>query len=455
MNTINKSSKKSNEDGKILADLLKNAKIFNNPEDNSPMWRIKISDTPETISFVDSKQPLFMGCSFVKKAEDKKNNKIYINPPKEIIYLLSKDKKRLVKNEEKISNLEEKYGQDVFYGYYKIGSEKKVSIEKVIEDIELDDADLNRGDMRSWSTRKIAGYLLQEVNIHEALLACLTSQIQHISYIDSNVISDIADILKTIRSKPSEKKTINIEEEEDTDEILKKKDELKKYEKMLKVPENSDEKNSKIEKHIRNIKNTLKMGFGDSSLQSNREQPMIKKNQLSKRRSKKRLNLQLMRHSKIQKCMSIKKNLKENLQKNLQKNLKKSLKKTKKLFYQNTKKENLKILKKPSLILKKPSLILTIPINRSNIKYLNLKMIRRRSIKNKRRSNKSISNRRKSKKVRKNKRKSLKKSKTRSFGSTYGLQGSNISYTGVYPMGMNFKGNMPNLLNVKRNYTAF
>jgi hypothetical protein len=458
MSTKRKSSKKDNEDGKMLVDLLKNSKIFNNSDDGSPMWRIKITDIPETISFADSKNLDFMGYSFVKKEKDKKNDKIFLNPPKEIVYLLSKDKKRLVKNEEKISKFEEQYGQDVFYGYYKIGSEKKVSIEKVIEDIELDDADLNRGDMRAWSLRKVAEYLLQEVPSHEALLACLTSQIQHISYIDNNAISEIADVLKTIRSKPSERKHIDVEEEEDITENLKKNEELKKYEKMLKNPENSDDKNSKIEKHIKKIKTELKMSFGNSSLQSNRGQPRQKKIRLSKRRSKKRLNLRLIGQSRIQTLTLMKnysnENLPKNLPKNLQKSLKKSLKKNKKttkLFYQNSKKENLKIL-----ILKKPSLILMTPTPISNKKYLNLKMIRRRSIRNKRRSNKRRSNKRRSNKRRSNKRRSnkVRKNKQRSFGSIYGLQGSNISYSGLYPMEMNFKGTMPNLLNVKRSYNA-
>ena len=42
------------------------------------------------------------------------------------------------------------------------------------------------------------------------------------------------------------------------------------------------------------------------------------------------------------------------------------------------------------------------------------------------------------------------KSHKRSFGSMYGLQGSDMHYSGVYPMTMNMKGEMPNLYNVKR-----
>ncbi len=45
-----------------------------------------------------------------------------------------------------------------------------------------------------------------------------------------------------------------------------------------------------------------------------------------------------------------------------------------------------------------------------------------------------------------------KKSHKRNFGSMYGLQGSDMHYSGVYPMSMKYKGEMPNLYNVKRDY---
>ncbi len=57
-----------------------------------------------------------------------------------------------------------------------------------------------------------------------------------------------------------------------------------------------------------------------------------------------------------------------------------------------------------------------------------------------------------SKRKRSGKKRSNKKSLKRNFGSMYGLQGSNLHYSGVYPMNMKYVGEMPNLYNVKRDY---
>ena len=75
--------------------------------------------------------------------------------PKDLLSYLAKDKKRLVKNEDKISEVEGKYGPNVFYGYYRLGSVKKASIEKLIEEIEEDD-DVELNDSEYCSQSKVS-----------------------------------------------------------------------------------------------------------------------------------------------------------------------------------------------------------------------------------------------------------------------------------------------------------
>ncbi len=255
-------SKTDNEDGKILVNLLKKAELFTT-KDGNPYWRIKITEEPDNINFEDAKIVNFIGYSFV----DKRNNKIYLNPPKELLSYLAKDKKRLVKNEEMISELESRYGPNVFYGYYRIGSVKKASIEKLIDEIEDDDdVELNYNDMRAWKLRKTAEYLLHEFVDYEPMLACVTSQAQHINYIDSNAISEISDILASRETKPelnvSKKIKIDVEEDEedeDEEELLKKREKLAKYEKGIKNPKNSKELNIKLEKAIKKLRKELEI----------------------------------------------------------------------------------------------------------------------------------------------------------------------------------------------------
>jgi hypothetical protein len=64
---------------------------------------------------------------------------------------------------------------------------------------------------------------------------------------------------------------------------------------------------------------------------------------------------------------------------------------------------------------------------------------------NRKRSNKS-------KRSKRSKKRLHKKSHKRNFGSMFGLQGSDMHYSGVYPMNMKYTGEMPNLYNVKRDY---
>jgi hypothetical protein len=251
-------SKTDNEDGKMLVNLLKKAELFTT-EDGNPYWRIKITEVPENIDFEDANTVNFIGYSFV----DKINNKLFLNPPKDLLSYLAKDKKRLVKNEDKISEVEGKYGPNVFYGYYRLGSVKKASIEKLVEEIEEDDdIELNYSDMRAWALRKTAEYLMHEFIDYEPMLACITSQAQYINYIDSNAISELADIMESIKKKPKVTSIKKYSEEEEEDEMedeetLKKKEKLAKYEKGIKNPKNSEELNAKLEKAIKKLRKEL------------------------------------------------------------------------------------------------------------------------------------------------------------------------------------------------------
>lgn len=417
--------KSDNEDGEILVELLKEAKIFNN-QDGSPKWRIKVVDVPKNIQFVDYKPIDFVGYAFVKK----ETGDIYLNPPKEIVHILKENKKHLVKNEEKITNLEDQYGSDgidLFYGYYKISSDKKSSIEKMESEIELDNIDLNRSDMRELSLRKISEFLVQEIP-YDALLACIASQAQYINYIDSNALSEVADVLETIRPKLPEKKTVIKEIVEDEEELIKQnelKESITRLEKLLKNPDNTEEKNNMIEKQLKKLKKELTNGFGSSSLQSNRR--------TSRKKMKKMLvlttNQSIMQANIVfpKKKMTMNtKNPRRSKKKDLNRNL--------------NQKKNLIVQMKRVQITNRtlelsPQTTTRTNTNNSNKKYLNLKMRKHHSRKQRSKKHRSKKIKRRSK-------------KTRSFGSSsiYGLQNVGL-YTGSYePV-------FPNLNNVVRTYS--
>lgn len=414
-------SKSDNEDGEILVELLKDAKIFND-QDGNPKWRIKVVDVPKNIQFHDYKPIDFMGYAFIKK----ETGDIYLNPPKEINNLLKENKKHIVKNEEKISSLEDQYGSDgtdLYYGYYKISSDKKSSIEKMENEIELDSIDLNRSDMRELSVRKMAEFLVQESPV-EDLLACIASQAQYTNYMDNNALSEIADVLETIKPKYPEK-TTNIKEIVEDDEEVIKQNELKesiaRLEKLLKNPDNSEEKNDNIEKQLKKLKKELTNGFGSSSLQSNRGiLTKITKNQTI---TPKKIPTNMKAQKKRMRSM---------------KNLRSKKKKMKSLR-RNTTTQKLSPMTNQFLKLTHQNMSKVVPKNQmkknsSNKKYLNLKM-------RKHRSRKCRSKRSRSRKIKR------RSKKTRSFGSNsiYGLQ--NVGpYTGFYqPI-------FPNLNNVVREY---
>jgi hypothetical protein len=135
---------------------------------------------------------------------------------------------------------------------------KKASIEKLIEEIEEDDdVELNYSDMRAWALRKTAEYLIHEFTDYEPMLACITSQAQYINYIDSNAISELADIMESIKKKPEMSIKKYSEEEDEDEETLKKREKLAKYEKGIKNPKNSEELNTKLEKAIKKLRKEL------------------------------------------------------------------------------------------------------------------------------------------------------------------------------------------------------
>jgi hypothetical protein len=418
--SIERKSKSANKDGEILLELLKEAKIYND-QDGNPKWRIKVVDVPKNVQFADYKPIDFMGYAFIKK----ETGDIYLNPPKEVVNLLKDDKKHIVKNEEKISSLEDQYGSDgtdLFYGYYKISSDKKSSIEKMEYEIELDSIDLNRSDMRELSLRKIAEFLVQEIP-PEALLACVTSQIQYINYMDNNALSQIAEVLETIKPKFPEKKANKeiIEDEEDVIRQNELKESITTLEKLLKNPDNTEEKNNTIEKQLKKLKKELTNGFGSSSLQSNRG--ILRTSMKNLKKTPKMKNITVFQKKRTR----LMKNLRSKKKKRISKSPKRSLIARTKMIPAL---DQFRVLVQHQTIKQ----IQMTKNNRSNKKYLNLKM-------RKHRSKKYCSKKSRSKKIKRRSR------KTRSFGSSsiYGLQNAR-SYNGSYqPI-------FPNLDNVIRDY---
>jgi DNA repair ATPase RecN len=257
--------KESDEDGKILVNLLKKSEIFTK-KDGTPLWRIKLTEKPEHIPFVDSKIDNFIGYSFVNK----ETNEIFLNPPNELLNYLRKLKKRLVKNGDRVTEYETTYGPNIFYGFYKIGAIKKASIEQLEEEIEDgDEIELNHSDMRSWTYRKVAEFVIESEE-RDMILACIAAQSQYISYNDSNYISELADVFESfipqVTTKSIKKATAPVIEEEEEEELpVKKLDErfaklnldIKKYEKAIKNPKYDEDKIAKYKKSLNKLNKEL------------------------------------------------------------------------------------------------------------------------------------------------------------------------------------------------------